>query len=204
MLTRVDSSRQASLCLTGVILTRRCSCHRSGYSRRPCVARLAKAAAKRCLLDFGGRGRKALRRDAEFVMRRARPSSIYEGLQGFSFPSNHATLSVVTYGFLAFLVARALGQCRTATHRDCHDSVHSPHFVFTPLPGCPLVLRCARGSQLRRGMDSDSGRASSRWRRKSNRRVFARCVAPFVTFVTSATVHIVMQHAFDLSLYAPR
>jgi membrane-associated phospholipid phosphatase len=29
-------------------------------------------------------------------------------------------------------------------------------------------------------------------------------VAPFVTFVTSATVHIVMQHAFDLSLYAPR
>jgi hypothetical protein len=44
---------------------RRCNCHRSGYSRRPCVARLAKAAAKRCLLDFGGRGRKALRRDAE-------------------------------------------------------------------------------------------------------------------------------------------
>src|ERR1700692_340854 len=31
----------------------------------PCVARLAKAAAKRCLLDFGGRVRTALRRDAE-------------------------------------------------------------------------------------------------------------------------------------------
>jgi membrane-associated phospholipid phosphatase len=40
-------------------------------------------------------------------MRRARPSSMYEGLQGFSFPSNHATLSGVTYGFLAFFVARA-------------------------------------------------------------------------------------------------
>lgn len=38
----------------------------------------------------------------KFAMRRARPSSMYEGLQGFSFPSNHATLSVVTYGFLAF------------------------------------------------------------------------------------------------------
>ena len=45
----------------------------------------------------------------KFFMRRARPSSMYEGLQGFSFPSNHATLSVVTYGFLAFLVARAWG-----------------------------------------------------------------------------------------------
>jgi hypothetical protein len=140
----------------------------------------------------------------KFVMRRARPSSIYEGLQGFSFPSNHATLSVVTYGFLAFFVARAWGNVAQRRIATATTPVHSPHFVFTPLPGCPLVLRCARGSQLRRGMDSDSGRASSRWRRKSNRRVFARCVAPFVTFVTSATVHIVMQHAFDLSLYAPR
>lgn len=45
----------------------------------------------------------------KFVIRRPRPALMYEGLQGFSFPSNHATLSIVTYGFLAFFVARAWG-----------------------------------------------------------------------------------------------
>lgn len=35
---------------------------------------------------------------------RARPASIYGGVESFSFPSGHATSSMVTYGFLAFLL----------------------------------------------------------------------------------------------------
>lgn len=35
---------------------------------------------------------------------RARPASIYGGIESFSFPSGHATSSMVTYGFLAFLL----------------------------------------------------------------------------------------------------
>lgn len=38
------------------------------------------------------------------VFERARPASIYGGLESFSFPSGHATSSMVTYGFLAFLL----------------------------------------------------------------------------------------------------
>ncbi|MDK2658915.1 phosphatase PAP2 family protein [Cupriavidus consociatus] len=37
-------------------------------------------------------------------MARVRPASIYSGLESYSFPSSHATSSMVTYGFLAFLL----------------------------------------------------------------------------------------------------
>ncbi|AGW89163.1 phosphatase PAP2 family protein [Cupriavidus sp. DF5525] len=37
-------------------------------------------------------------------MARVRPASIYTGLESYSFPSGHATSSMVTYGFLAFLM----------------------------------------------------------------------------------------------------
>lgn len=37
-------------------------------------------------------------------MARVRPASIYSGLESYSFPSGHATSSMVTYGFLAFLL----------------------------------------------------------------------------------------------------
>ncbi|NSX15152.1 MULTISPECIES: phosphatase PAP2 family protein [Cupriavidus] len=37
-------------------------------------------------------------------MARVRPASIYSGLESYSFPSGHATSSMVTYGFLAFLM----------------------------------------------------------------------------------------------------
>jgi len=43
----------------------------------------------------------------KFAMRRARPSSMYEGLQGFSFSSNHATLSV-PHGYVLRLPRHSL------------------------------------------------------------------------------------------------
>ena len=39
---------------------------------------------------------------------RARPFPIYEGSSVFSFPSGHATMSMVVYGFLAVLISREL------------------------------------------------------------------------------------------------
>lgn len=39
---------------------------------------------------------------------RARPFPLYEGASLFSFPSGHATMSMVTYGFLAVLISREL------------------------------------------------------------------------------------------------
>ena len=42
----------------------------------------------------------------KYTLGRARPHNIYTGLAQFSFPSGHATSSIVAYGFLAFLLAR--------------------------------------------------------------------------------------------------
>ena len=40
------------------------------------------------------------------ALHRARPGLFYDGVERFAFPSSHATMSVVAYGFLAFLICR--------------------------------------------------------------------------------------------------
>ena len=42
----------------------------------------------------------------KWLLQRTRPVSLYQGLELYSFPSGHATVAVVVYGFLAFLVCR--------------------------------------------------------------------------------------------------
>jgi membrane-associated phospholipid phosphatase len=139
----------------------------------------------------------------KFFMRRARPSSMYEGLQGFSFPSNHATLSVVTYGFLAFFVARAWGNVarrRIATATALFILLISfsrlylgAHWFSDVLAGLSFgVAWIAIAAVLHHLGDENQRDASSLG------------IASFVTFVISAVVHIIMQHGVDLSLYAPR
>jgi undecaprenyl-diphosphatase len=41
----------------------------------------------------------------KMTLERARPMPMYDGADGFSFPSGHAASSIVLYGFLAFLLA---------------------------------------------------------------------------------------------------
>lgn len=41
----------------------------------------------------------------KLALNRPRPGTLYSGIDQFSFPSGHATLSVVVYGFLAVLLA---------------------------------------------------------------------------------------------------
>ena len=45
---------------------------------------------------------------------RARPAAVYAGHEQFSFPSGHAALAIVVYGFLAFLLARGKGAAAKA------------------------------------------------------------------------------------------
>jgi cation-transporting ATPase E len=47
----------------------------------------------------------ALVKVIKLALHRPRPEALYAGLEQFSFPSGHATLSVVVYGFLAFMLA---------------------------------------------------------------------------------------------------
>jgi len=44
----------------------------------------------------------------KFVVQRPRPVPLYQGAESFAFPSGHATLSIVVYGFLAVLVVHGL------------------------------------------------------------------------------------------------
>jgi len=49
----------------------------------------------------------------KLVLQRPRPlADIYDGLSTYAFPSGHAVMSTVVYGFLAVLVARQLSQSR--------------------------------------------------------------------------------------------
>lgn len=43
----------------------------------------------------------------KLVLHRPRPLHLYDGISEFSFPSGHATSSIVVYGFLAILLARS-------------------------------------------------------------------------------------------------
>jgi undecaprenyl-diphosphatase len=139
----------------------------------------------------------------KFFMHRARPSLMYEGLQGFSFPSNHATLSVVTYGFLAFFVASAEGNVA----RRCIATATAlfillisfsrlylgAHWFSDVLAGLSFgVAWIAIAAVLHHLGDENQGDASSLG------------IASFVTFFVSSTAHIIMQHDIDLALYAPR
>lgn len=47
----------------------------------------------------------------KLALHRARPNPFASGVESFSFPSSHATLAIVTYGFLAFLL------CEEQRHR---------------------------------------------------------------------------------------
>lgn len=57
------------------------------------------------------------------ALHRSRPDLFYDGVESFAFPSSHATMSVVVYGFLAFLICRkqraAARLLITATTASC-------------------------------------------------------------------------------------
>jgi undecaprenyl-diphosphatase len=111
--------------------------------------------------------------------------------------------SVVTYGFLAFFVARAWGNVarrRIATATALFILLISfsrlylgAHWFSDVLAGLSFgVAWIALAAVLHRLGDENQRGASSLG------------VASFVTFVISATVHIIMHYGVDMTLYAPR
>lgn len=139
----------------------------------------------------------------KYVIRRPRPTLMYDGVQGFSFPSNHGTLSVVTYGFLAFFVARAWGDVarrRIAIATALFILLISfsrlylgAHWFSDVLAGISFGVAWIATAAVLHHVGDESQRDAS-----------SLGVASFVTFVISGAIHIVMQHGADLTLYAPR
>ena len=82
---------------------------------------------------------------------RQRPLALYERVEQFSFPSGHATVSVVVLGFLAFLVSRRQsGAWRTGI--GVAVTLYGDGGLLATLPRRPLVLRRDRGRELRAGL----------------------------------------------------
>lgn len=137
----------------------------------------------------------------KFAVRRPRPVSIYEGIESFSFPSSHATLSIVVYGFLTYLVCRGRqkdAQIRIAVTSGSLIALISisrlylgVHWFSDILAGLSLgtawIVFLSIAHNLR---DLDRRGSSALW------------MAALVTFVTAAVTHISLRHGVDFGRYA--
>jgi undecaprenyl-diphosphatase len=137
----------------------------------------------------------------KFAIQRSRPVSIYEGIESFSFPSGHATLSIVVYGFLTYLVCR--GHRRDVQFRIVviNGSVIAlisfsrlylgVHWLSDILAGLSLgtawIAFLSMAHYLR---DRDRHGSSVLW------------IAALATFLTAAVIHISLHHGADFRRYA--
>ncbi|HDR9355980.1 TPA: HAD-IC family P-type ATPase [Burkholderia vietnamiensis] len=139
----------------------------------------------------------------KFVIRRPRPVLMYDGVNSFSFPSNHATLSVVTYGFLAFFVARSFSNAwrrRTAMTAGLLIFLISfsrlylgVHWFSDVAAGVSFGIACIATAALLYHVGED---------RQVHTRSLA--IAAMVTFCLSAAVYIFMQHGADMIRYSAK
>ncbi|CAN0624486.1 cation-transporting P-type ATPase E [Burkholderia multivorans] len=139
----------------------------------------------------------------KFVIRRPRPVSMYDGVNSFSFPSNHATLSVVTYGFLAFFVARSFSNAwrrRTAMASGLLIFLISfsrlylgVHWFSDVAAGVSFGVACIATAALLHHVGDD-------------KQVHSRslAVSAMVAFCLSAAVYIFMQHGADMIRYSAK
>lgn len=143
----------------------------------------------------------ALVKVIKLALHRPRPGALYTGLEQFSFPSSHATLTVVVYGFLAFLL-----------------SIRSPHRLRVFIGTATAFLICAvASSRLYLGahwMSDVLGGLSfgTAWiaalavaylyQRSEALNARSLATAVLVTFAVAASVHVATSHAVDLARYA--
>lgn len=137
----------------------------------------------------------------KLTLHRPRPGGLHAGVAQFSFPSGHATLSLVVYGFLAFLL------CVQASHR----------FRVVIVSGAALLIGLVAWSRLYLGvhwMSDVVGGLSfgTAWiaalavaylyQQREVPRSASLGVTVVVTFVVAAALHIAASHAVDFLRYA--
>ncbi len=138
----------------------------------------------------------------KLALHRPRPNPFSSGAESFSFPSSHATLSIVAYGFLAFLL--------------CHGQ--RPRVRIAVLLTAALAIALIASSRLYLGVhwvsDVLAGMSFGlAWiivlaiayvlhvhENIQPRRLALMFVA---TLAVGGSLHIVRQHGPDLALYAP-
>jgi len=140
----------------------------------------------------------------KFVLERPRPTAIhFEPLSTYSFPSGHATMSTVVYGFLAVLIARDL----------------APRWRWLPYAGAAALIGTIALSRLYLGVhwfsDVVGGLSlgvavvtllAVAYYRHTEFRALPRGLAAvaILALVGAGGWHVASQHTADLQRFAPR
>jgi len=138
----------------------------------------------------------------KWALHRPRPDALYAGLEQYSFPSGHATLSVVVYGFLAFLlcrgrpsgVARRIGVGAALLVGSIAFSrlYLGVHWASDVIAGASLGLAWV-------------GALAMVYRYRTGEDVKPRQLAVWLVMVAvlAGSWHVARQHRLDLQRYAP-
>lgn len=143
----------------------------------------------------------ALVKVIQLALHRHRPGALYAGAEQFSFPSGHATLSVVVYGFLAFLLAVGAPQRLRA----------AIGYLAVILIGAVAASRLYLGvhwmSDVLAALSFGTAWIASLavaylYQRREPIRTGRFAIAVLTAFALAATVHVATSHAVDLIRYA--
>ena len=144
----------------------------------------------------------ALVKVIKLVLHRQRPGALQAGVEQFSFPSGHATLSVVVYGFLAFLLAAGLPPRLRAF------IVSVATLLVGAIASSRLFLGVHWMSDVLAGLSFGTAWIAALafayvYQRREPLRAGPFAGVVLATFVIAAAVHIATSYAADLVLYSP-
>nr|MDP2189965.1 phosphatase PAP2 family protein [Rhodoferax sp.] len=144
----------------------------------------------------------ALVKVIKLSLHRPRPGALYVGIEQFSFPSGHATLGVVVYGFLAFLL------CVQASRRVRVFIVSATALLIGLVAWSRLYLGVHWMSDVLGGLSFGMAWIAALavaylYQRRDALRTASLAMAVLSTFVIAATVNVATSHAIDLVRYAP-
>lgn len=136
------------------------------------------------------------------VLHRSRPALFYDGVESFAFPSSHATMSVVAYGFLAFLICRK----RSAGARLLIATAAASSIALITLSRLYLGVHWASdviaGASFGLAWIGALALAYS-YRTDEDVRPNQLAIVLMVTVLVSGSLHIMQDHSRDSVRYAP-
>ncbi|WP_232441005.1 phosphatase PAP2 family protein [Burkholderia ubonensis] len=138
----------------------------------------------------------------KLLLHRARPRPFAAGIESFSFPSSHATLAMVTYGFLAFLL------CEGQRHRTRVAILVTATITVTLIAASRLYLGVHWLSDIVAGMSLGLAWVAAliiAYSLSTARPIRSQRLTWIVmmTLLTGATLHMVRWHVTDVALYTP-
>ena len=143
----------------------------------------------------------ALEKVLKLALHRPRPNPFYGGVEQFSFPSGHATMSIVVYGFLAFLL------CRGEQHRLRKAFALAAALLIASISFSRLYLGAHWLSDVLGGLSFGVAWVAAlavAYEYQSHEKLKSRRLAAAIlaTLLIAGTVHIATDHAADVVRYA--